>query len=202
MAPRQGLILAGALAAAACKPPSPCGADRPVALEVRDGAGALRLSTRRPAADSPEVAAVCDGAGAQIGAISESAAPRLVTMVGHGAQLAQVSARAGGDPVLSVGQKASYTLHAQGELERLLDARGVPVAQLAREGEKTLVLDPGGTPMAQVELVAGRHVVAGRDGATRGYVVGTSDARAAAAFAIAALPDEAQLVLARWLDHP
>jgi hypothetical protein len=101
--------------------------------------------------------------------------------------------------VLAVGA-ASYTLHEQGGLLRILDATGVAAAQLAREGEKTLVLDAGGTPLAQVELVGGRHVIAGRDGATRGYVVGARDGRGAAAFAIDALPPEAQLVLATWLD--
>jgi hypothetical protein len=210
VAPRQGVaarrgraFVALLALAAGCRSASPCGADRPALVELRDGAGALQLSARQPPPDNPQVLTVCDGAGRPLGALSEAAAPRAVTMVdGRGSRVASIDQPGGDAPRLAVAGRGDFALREQGSLLRLLDPRGVPLAQLSRDGERALALDPGGTPQASVESTGGRYAILARDGAVRGYVIGARDDRAAAAFAVDALPPEARLVLERWLEPP
>ncbi len=213
MAARARLIAVAALAAAGCRHPKPaCAPDLPAAVELRDAAGALELALRAPPTLDPPQAAgtrdVCDGSGRLLARLAE--APGRAELVNAaGDPLAVAEAHPGDDATLTLfdpGRDAAASgplrLHDQDGLLRLLARDGVPVAQLARADGKSIALDAGGTPQATAERAESRLVLRGRDGAVRRYVLGLTDERAAAAFALDQVPLPTRLALARFLDTP
>jgi hypothetical protein len=195
-------LAAGALLLAACKPARPpCAPDLPSVVELRDGAGALELTLRRPP-DSEARLDVCDAANRRLGLLHEATSPRSVTLrnaAGDPWARAAAPEREGADATLTLPSGA-LRLHRMGDLLRLLDPSGLPIGQLGPQGGRMVTFDGAGVPLAFTDTVEQRRIVHARDGAVRHYAVGIGDERAAAAFALERLEPAERVLLARFLD--
>jgi hypothetical protein len=182
--------------------------------EVRDRNGALELSLH-PGDKDEQV--LCDGDERRVGTMS-GARERLVLRDPSGSTLLEIThGSVPEDLTLSRGG-VSYRVYDKGGLLRILDAQGVPLAQLGMSGTaggggqaeaqagagnpgRALIYDPAGNPLGYAERADGRLVVRARDGAVEHYVIGARRERAVAAMGLGMFSPLERLALCRYLDQ-
>ena len=186
----------------------PCSSDLAAVIELRDGTGGLEMSLRQPPIAGSSLD-LCDEKGQRIGSLTETTAPRTVTLFNAAgdAWVRLDASHPDADPTMILAAEngprgAPLRLHASGYLVRILDSQGLPVGQIGPQAGKTVTFDHAGTPLAFTDTVENRRIVHQRDGAVEHYVLGISDERAAAAFALDAFRPAERLALARFLDTP
>jgi hypothetical protein len=192
----------------------PCAPSLESSFELRDRSAVPELTLRaaptgeRPA--DPNSRDLCEGDRLIARLVDRGAAGlELDNAAGDPQAKIHPATDPGGDPTLELldpgktpgKPQGRYRLHTAGELLRILDPIGVPAAQISTHEGKTAVLDAAGVTLATSEIVDGKRVLRGRDGAVIHYVSGISDERAAAAFAVEPFPAGVRLLLARFLDR-
>lgn len=197
-----------------------CAASRPALVEVRDGQGALQLALRPPreAAPADEIGVLCDGSARLLGTLAGSP-DGLAVRDAAGAGAARIEgpprrdgASGDGEDARLVRTAGGVRLHESGALLRLLDDQGVPLGQVERQPAgpdgtpptRAIAFDGAGRGLATAERVEkqdeSRLAVRAPDGTTRFILLGLRRERAAATFALEALPLVERLLLARWLE--
>ena len=181
--------------------PNPCAAPLPSVMELRTREGAPRLLLRTALGGAYTI---CDGEEHVLGTLARTASPLTLTIKNAaGDAEATLTAGPGDDPVLT-HREAALRLHDENHLLRVLDANGVPLAQIAAMDGRGVTFDPGGRPLLTADRVPGdpeRRAIHLHDGAVRDLVTGIHDDRAAAAFALDVLPLLDRLLIARFLDE-
>lgn len=184
--------------------------------EVRDRNGALELSLH-PGDKDEQV--LCDGDDRRVGSMG-GARERLVLRDPSGSTLLEIMPGSVPEDLTLTRGGVSYRLYDKGGLLRILDAQGVPLAQLGMSGAaggggqaapqeaagaagsgRALIYDPAGTPLGYAERADGRLVVRARDGAVEHYVIGARRERAVAAMGLSMFSTLERLALCRYLDQ-
>ena len=205
------LMMGGTMATAGCRTQR-CPKNE-AQYEVRDRNGALELSLHP---DGKDEQVLCDGDDRRVGSMS-GARDRLVLRDPSGSALLEITPGSAPEDLNLSRGGVSYRIYDKGGLLRILDAQGVPLAQLGLLGGagdlapqapqggggagRALIYDPAGSPLGYAERADGRLVVRARDGAVEHYVIGARRERAVAAMGLAMFSPLERLALCRYLDQ-
>ncbi|HEX2569661.1 MAG TPA: hypothetical protein VH877_08890 [Polyangia bacterium] len=180
--------------------------------EVRDRNGGLEWSLHP---DGKDEQVLCDGEDRRVGSMSGQR-ERLVLRDPSGSPLLEITPGASPEELSLARGGVSFRVYDKGGLLRILDAQGVPLAQLhmsstaapggppgagAPESRRALIYDPAGNPLGYAESADGRLVVRARDGAVEHYVIGAHRERAVAAMGLSMFSPLERLALCRYLDE-
>jgi hypothetical protein len=180
---RALLVAAVAAAAAACNRPSSEGRVEggPPLVELRDTRGQRRLAVWKTGGGFRWVDSL-EGSGQ----LQAEAGGRLR---GHDPRRGLVEATGAGGGTIQVRYPdgTALRLSREGDLLRLGDAAGIPIARVRSEKEEAVLRDAGGVVALRARRAGGRIVVTDREGATVAFVVGNAPLEQAAFAALSSL---------------
>jgi hypothetical protein len=167
--------------AAACNRTESGVEGRPPLVELRDARGQRRLALWKTG-DGLRYHDVLEGSGQ----LQVEAGGRVH---GHDPRRGPVerSAAAPGAVQLRYRDGTGLRLSREGDLLRLGDAAGIPLARLRVAGEEAVLHDAGGVVALRARRAGGRIVVTDREGAAVAFVVGQASLEQAALAALSSL---------------
>jgi hypothetical protein len=182
MRSRRALLLAPPLwaLAAACNRTESAIEGRPPLVELRDARGQRRLALWKTG-DGLRFHDVLEGSGQ----LQVEAGGRLR---GHDPRRGPLeSSAAPGAVQIRYRDGTGLRLSREGDLLRLGDAAGIPIARLRIAGEEAVLHDAGGVVALRARRAGGRIVVTDREGAAVAFLVGQASLEQAALAALSSL---------------